>query len=55
MASQPHDKTGKHCFLCKRVFTKQSATFTISFKEPNLIIKRCVCGDCHHKHMAQGE
>lgn len=48
MANQPHDKSGKSC-RCGKVYTKASATLTVSHREKNLIIKECVCCDCYIK------
>lgn len=55
MANQPHDKSGKKCFLCKRPFTVQTATFTIAFKKKGFIEHGTVCASCHHRHHEKGE
>lgn len=58
MAQQPHNKSGKKCHFfkkCGTVFTAQSMTLTISIKEKGLIVKKLVCGACHHKFHEDGE
>ena len=53
-----HDKTGKSCARCGKVFDKTS--FNITLSKRNQDIKSClqketVCGTCHHKHYEDGE
>jgi hypothetical protein len=56
MASNPHDKTGKICNCCGKVFTAQSFTITIAKRIPGFVTRMLVCGPCHHEYyQSKGE
>lgn len=54
MAQQLIDEINK-CFLCKRIFTAQMPTFTISLPSKKMNKRQMVCGSCHNSHMSKGE
>lgn len=55
MASDPHNKEGKHCACCGRELHRQSFTGTISVREQGFIVKKTSCIDCMNKHYSRGE
>lgn len=54
-APSVHNKTGKRCALCGTEFKPSSLNLTISVRETGFIVKKSVCGPCHHDHISKGE
>lgn len=54
MASQPHDKSDKHCSVCKKKFTKNSMTLSIRFRAPGFIERAIACGSCYEEKYGGG-
>lgn len=56
--SQPHDKTGKKCGRCPRIFDRTTASFTVPKRIQKVKTLReyeLVCCNSAHLHYAEGE
>ena len=54
MASQPHDKSDKHCSVCKNKFTKNSMTLSIRKRVGNCLERYVCCGSCYEEEYGKG-